>query len=54
MLLAQARWNETEGRGSGYRGWGGGFSALRRLTTFNMHATKLTQNEAISLHLFLE
>ena len=54
MLLGQARGNKTEGRGSGYGGWGGGFSALRRLTTFNMHATKLTQNEAINSHLFLE
>lgn len=36
MLLGQVRGNKTEGRGSGYRGWRGGFSALRRLTTFNM------------------
>lgn len=41
MLLGQARGNKTEGRGSGYGGWGGGFSALRRLTTFNIHATNL-------------
>lgn len=36
LLLGQARGKETEGRGSGYGGWGGGFSKLWMPTTFSM------------------
>ena len=50
MLLGQARGNKTEGRGSGYGGWGGGFSALRRLTTFNMQPNLLKMRLLIYIY----